>query len=51
MNEKQLIAWLEGEKERSAKDCRMASDQEWIDYHEGEYDAFSAVLQMIGSVK
>mgnify|MGYP000417312227 CR=1 FL=1 len=51
MNEKDLIVWLEGEIERSAKDCRLATEQEWIDYHEGEYDAFSAVLQMIGGVK
>jgi putative sterol carrier protein len=43
----QLADWLREQIERSAMDCRMASEQEWIDFHEGEYDAFNAVLEKL----
>lgn len=51
MTEKELIAWLRAEITRSANDVRMADSQEWIDFHEGEYEAYNAVMSMIGDVK
>lgn len=48
MNEKDFRAWLEEELVRADKDYEMSTDTEDASYHQGEYDAYQAVLSMIG---
>lgn len=48
MNEKEFRAWLLEEIERADADYEMSTDPEDASYHQGEYDAYQAVLSMIG---